>query len=127
MVFILLFGLGGFIIDLFVFLFGFYVNEFILMSIYCGDISWLGFWIIFFWGWFIGYGLMMVILVSWILRGRMIWEIIVVIGIIVFIIIIFWFIILGGLGVFYELMNFGFILDVLSEFGMLVVMIVIIG
>ena len=47
MAFILLFGPGGFIIDSFVSSFGFYVNEFILMSTYRGDTSWLGSWTIF--------------------------------------------------------------------------------
>ena len=41
MAFILLFGPGGFIIDSFVSSFGFYVNEFIPMSTYRGDTSWL--------------------------------------------------------------------------------------
>ena len=70
MAFILLFGPGGFIIDSFVSSFGFYVNEFIPMSTYRGDTSWLGSWTIFFWGWFIGYGPMMAILVSRISRGE---------------------------------------------------------
>ena len=47
MAFILLFGPGGFIIDSFVSSFGFYVNEFIPMSTYRGDTSWLGSWTIF--------------------------------------------------------------------------------
>ncbi len=50
MAFILLFGPGGFIMDSFVSSFGFYVNEFIPMSTYRGDTSWLGSWTIFFLG-----------------------------------------------------------------------------
>ncbi|MFB5094947.1 BCCT family transporter, partial [Bacillus cereus] len=118
---------GGFIIDSFVSSFGFYVNEFIPMSTYRGDASWLGSWTIFFWGWFIGYGPMMAILVSRISRGRTIREIIVAIGIIAPIITTFWFTILGGSGVFYELMNPGSISDALSEFGMPAAMIAITG
>ncbi|PED03765.1 BCCT transporter [Bacillus cereus] len=127
MAFILLFGPGGFIIDSFVSSFGFYVNEFIPMSTYRGDASWLGSWTIFFWGWFIGYGPMMAILVSRISRGRTIREIIVAIGIIAPIITTFWFTILGGSGVFYELMNPGSISDALSESGMPAAMIAITG
>ncbi|KAB2492080.1 BCCT family transporter [Bacillus cereus] len=127
MAFILLFGPGGFIIDSFVSSFGFYVNEFIPMSTYRGDTSWLGSWTIFFWGWFIGYGPMMAILVSRISRGRTIREIIVAIGIIAPIITTFWFTILGGSGVFYELMNPGSISDALSESGMPAAMIAITG
>ncbi|MFP3394544.1 BCCT family transporter, partial [Brevibacillus sp. SIMBA_076] len=77
--------------------------------------AWLGSWTIFFWGWFIGYGPMMAILVSRISRGRTIREIIVAIGIIAPIITTFWFTILGGSGVFYELMNPGSISTALSE------------
>ena len=47
MVFVLLCGPGGFIIDAFVSSFGFYVNEFIPMSTYRGDTGWLGSWTIF--------------------------------------------------------------------------------
>ncbi|MES9784034.1 BCCT family transporter [Bacillus thuringiensis] len=106
---------------------GFYVSEFIPMSTYRGDTSWLGSWTIFFWGWFIGYGPMMAILVSRISRGRTIREIIVAIGIIAPIITTFWFTILGGSGVFYELMNPGSISDALSESGMPAAMIAITG
>ena len=125
MAFVLLFGPGGFIIDSFVSSFGFYIHEFIPISTYRGDTGWLGSWTIFFWGWFIGYGPMMAILVSRISRGRTIREIIVAIGIIAPIITTFWFTILGGSGVFYELMKPGSISVALSESGMPAAMIAI--
>lgn len=60
-------------------------------------------------------------------KRRTIREIIVAIGIIAPIITTFWFTILGGSGVFYELMNPRSISDALSESGMPAAMIAITG
>ncbi|MFC7060839.1 BCCT family transporter [Halobacillus seohaensis] len=117
MIFILIFGPGGFIINNFVSSFGFYVDQFIPMSTFRGDNDWLSLWTVFFWGWFIGYGPMMAILVSRISRGRTIREIIVSVSIIAPVISTFWFTILGGSGIFFELQNPGSISEALSEAG----------
>lgn len=123
--FVLLFGPGGFIIDSFISSFGFYVDNFIEMSTFRADESWLGFWTVFFWGWFIGYGPMMAILVSRISRGRSIRQIIVAIAIIAPVVTTFWFTVVGGSGIFYELQEAGSVSTQLNEGGMPAAMIAI--
>ncbi|WP_101842290.1 BCCT family transporter [Halobacillus sp. Marseille-P3879] len=117
MIFILLFGPGGFILNHFIPSFGHYVDQFIPMSTFRGDQEWLSLWTVFFWGWFIGYGPMMAILVSRISRGRTIREIIVAVSIFAPIISTFWFTILGGSGIFFELNNPGSVSNALNEAG----------
>jgi glycine betaine transporter len=125
MAFVLLFGPGAFIIDSFIASFGTYVNKFIPISTYRGDTGWLSYWTVFFWGWFIGYGPMMAILVSRISRGRTIREIILAVGVIAPVITAFWFSVLGGSGIFYEIQNPGSVSTALSNFGMPAAMIAI--
>ncbi|WP_079528526.1 BCCT family transporter [Halobacillus hunanensis] len=117
MIFIVIFGPGGFIIDHFVSSFGVYIDQFIPMSTFRGDSDWLSLWTVFFWGWFIGYGPMMAILVSRISRGRTIREIIVAISIFAPVISTFWFTILGGSGIFFELQNPGSVSEALNAAG----------
>ncbi|MBN8236135.1 BCCT family transporter [Halobacillus kuroshimensis] len=117
MIFIVIFGPGGFIIDHFVSGFGYYVDQFIPMSTYRGDEGWLSLWTVFFWGWFIGYGPMMAILVSRISRGRTIREIIVAVSVFAPVISTFWFTVLGGSGIFFELENPGSVSNALNEAG----------
>ncbi|MHA7139446.1 BCCT family transporter [Rossellomorea arthrocnemi] len=123
--FVLLFGPGGFIIDSFVSSFGYYVDHFIQISTFRSDTSWLGSWTVFFWGWFIGYGPMMAILVSRISRGRTIRQIILAIAIIAPIVTTFWFTVVGGSGIFYELQNPGSVSQELMSGGMPAAMIAI--
>ncbi|WP_173918470.1 BCCT family transporter [Halobacillus sp. Marseille-Q1614] len=117
MVFILIVGPGGFIVNHFISSFGLYVDQFIPMSTYRGDADWLSLWTVFFWGWFIGYGPMMAILVSRISRGRTIREIIVAVSIFAPVISAFWFTILGGSGIFFELQNPGSVSEALNAAG----------
>ncbi|SEA73219.1 choline/carnitine/betaine transport [Thalassobacillus cyri] len=117
MLFVLLFGPGGFIIDYFISSFGFYVQEFIPMSTFRADEEWLSLWTVFFWGWFIGYGPMMAILVSRISRGRTIREIILAISIMAPVISAFWFTVLGGSGIFFEMETAGSVSEALNEAG----------
>lgn len=123
--FVLIFGPGGFILDSFISSFGFYVSNFIEISTYRGDKGWLGGWTVFFWGWFIGYGPMMAILVSRISRGRTIRQIIGAIAIIAPIVTTFWFTVVGGSGIFYELQNPGSVSAELTSGGMPAAMIAI--
>ena len=123
--FVLLFGPGGFIVDSFISSFGFYVDHFIQVSTFRSDKSWLGSWTVFFWGWFIGYGPMMAILVSRISRGRTIRQIILAIAIIAPIVTTFWFTVVGGSGIFYELQNPGSVSQELTSGGMPAAMIAI--
>ncbi|MFC7319465.1 BCCT family transporter [Halobacillus campisalis] len=117
MAFILIFGPGGFIINHFLPAFGHYVDQFVPMSTFRGDQDWLSLWTVFFWGWFIGYGPMMAILVSRISRGRTIREIIVAVSIFAPVISTFWFTILGGSGIFFEMQNPGSVSDALNAAG----------
>lgn len=118
MIAMLILGPTMFIIDLFVASEGFYIQNFLSMSLYRFDQSWLGSWTIFFWGWFIGYGPMMAIFISRISRGRTIRELIVAVSIIAAIVSNFWFTVVGGSGIFYEMQNPGSVSTALNENGM---------
>lgn len=115
---ILLVGPGGFIIDSFLSGFGTYVRDFTVLSLYRGDQGWLGWWTVFFWGWFLGYGPMMAVFISRISRGRSIREIILAVGVIAPIVTNFWFSVLGGSGIYYELANPGSVSKALTDAGL---------
>ncbi|SDY13815.1 BCCT family transporter [Salimicrobium album] len=115
--FVLIFGPGLFIINQYVAGFGHYLQQFLEMSTYRDDRGWLGAWTVFFWGWFIGYGPMMAILVSRISRGRSIRQIILSISVLAPVISAFWFTVLGGSGIHFELENPGVISGPLAEAG----------
>ena len=122
---VLLLGPGGFIIDTFIASSGVHLQEFMGMSTFRGDSEWLGAWTIFFWGWFIGYGPMMAIFISTISRGRTIRELVVTVAVIAPIVTSFWFTVVGGSGIFYELAQPGIISDALNSAGMPAAMIAI--
>ncbi len=115
---ILLFGPGGFIIDSFLSGFGTYIKEFPTLTLYRGDLGWLGWWTVFFWGWFLGYGPMMAVFISRISKGRSIREIVFAVGVIAPIVTNFWFSVLGGSGIFYELANPGSVSKALNDAGL---------
>ncbi|UOQ50475.1 BCCT family transporter [Gracilibacillus caseinilyticus] len=118
MVAMLILGPTLFIIDLFIGSQGFYLQNFLTMSLYRVDQGWLGYWTIFFWGWFIGYGPMMAIFMSRISRGRTIRQLIIAVSIIAPIVSNFWFTVVGGSGIFYEMQNGGSVSTALNESGM---------
>ncbi|ALX49289.1 BCCT family transporter [Lentibacillus amyloliquefaciens] len=115
---ILLIGPTLFIIDAFIGGTGTYLQNFFAMNFYRGDNAWLGSWTIFFWGWFIGYGPMLIIFISRISRGRTIRELIIAVSIVAPLVTNFWFSVIGGTGVFYEMENPGSISGALNEAGM---------
>jgi glycine betaine transporter len=115
---ILIIGPGGFIIDAFLSSFGNYLKDFTVISLYRGDSGWLGWWTVFFWGWFLGYGPMMAVFISRISRGRTIREIVMAVGILAPIASNFWFTVLGGSGIYYELATPGSISNALKEAGL---------
>ncbi len=115
---ILLVGPGGFIIDSFMTSFGTYIREFSVLTLYRGDQGWLGWWTVFFWGWFLGYGPMMAVFISRISKGRSIREIVFAVGVIAPIVTNFWFSVLGGSGIFYELANPGSVSKALNDAGL---------
>lgn len=84
-----------------------YVQNFFTLSAYRGDESWLSGWTIFFFAWFLGYGPMMAIFVTRISRGRTIRQLVTAVAVVAPIISTFWFTVVGGTGIFQEMMNPG--------------------
>lgn len=115
---ILILGPAAFIFDSFLGTMGFYVQEFFYMSLYRGDQAWLAWWTVFFWGWFIGYGPMMAIFIARISRGRTIRELAIAMAIIAPLVTNFWFTVVGGSGIFFEINEPGVISNALAEGGM---------
>ncbi|MBL1376482.1 BCCT family transporter [Zobellella sp. CGMCC 1.18722] len=118
MVFILLFGPTAFIIDAYLHAFGTYLEQFIPMATFRADPAWLDWWTVFFWGWFLGYGPLMAMFVARISRGRTVRQIIMLISIIAPIITCFWFTIIGGSGLAFELANPGSISGPFTGFNL---------
>ena len=85
-----------------------YLGEFFGLAMYRGDAGlfgapgWLGWWTVFFWGWFLGYGPLMAIFIARVSRGRSIRSIILMLSIAAPIITNFWFTIIGGTGIALE-------------------------
>ncbi|WP_226578576.1 BCCT family transporter [Halobacillus litoralis] len=111
-------GPTAFIINSFIGAEAFQIQNFVRMSLYRGDSGWLGYWTVFFWGWFLGFGPAMAMFISRISRGRSIRELILAVAIIAPIVSNFWFAAVGGSGLFYELENPGSISNALNETGM---------
>lgn len=118
MLFILLFGPTSFIIDGYIQGFGLYLHNFIPMATFRGDPGWLNWWTVFFWGWFLGYGPLMAMFVARISRGRTIRQMILLISVVAPIITCFWFTIVGGSGLSFELDNPGVISEPFTGFNL---------
>jgi len=101
--FMLLAGPTGFIFKGFINGLGTYVANFVPMALYRGDTGWLGWWTVFFWGWFLGYGPLMAMFISRVSRGRSIRGIIIMVSIVAPLVTNFWFTIVGGSGIAMEL------------------------
>ena len=92
-----------------------YLTHFFDMTLYRGDAGvfgdpgWLGWWTVFFWGWFMGYGPLMAIFISRVSRGRSIRQIIIMLSVVAPILTNFWFTIIGGSGIFFEIAQPGII------------------
>ena len=125
MVFILAAGPTAFIIDSFVQSSGVYLSNFVAMATYRADTAWLDSWTVFFWGWFIGYGPAMAMFIARISNGRKIRELIIAVAIIAPIVTNFWFTIIGGTGLAFELANPGVISGPFEGFNMSAVLMTI--
>jgi glycine betaine transporter len=68
-----------------------------------GDAGWLGWWTVFFWGWFLGYGPLMAIFIARVSRGRSVRAIVLMLSIIAPLVTMMWFTIVGGTGLGLEL------------------------
>ncbi|MCK0473245.1 BCCT family transporter [Halalkalibacter sp. APA_J-10(15)] len=115
---ILIIGPTMFLIDSFISAQAFQLQHFFEMNLYRGDQAWLGYWTIFFWGWFLGYAPMMAIFISKISRGRTIRELIVAVSIMAPLVSNFWFAVVGGTGLSHELNHPGSISNPLGDGGM---------
>ncbi len=124
---ILLIGPGGFIINTFTQAMGTYLKDFTTLSLFRGDTGWLSWWTVFFWGWFIGYGPLMAVLVARISRGRTIRELMIAVGVIAPLATHFWFTILGGSGIFFEMNDPGVISGPLNEAGLPAALLAVVG
>ena len=82
-----------------------------------GD-PWLGWWTVFFWGWFLGYGPMMAIFISRVSRGRSIRSIMLMLIVVAPIVTKFWFTIVGGTGLAFEIENPGAISKAFEGFNL---------
>ncbi|HSF94421.1 MAG TPA: BCCT family transporter [Thermohalobaculum sp.] len=86
-----------------------YLGSFFDLAMYRGDAGlfgepgWLGWWTVFFWGWFLGYGPLMAMFIARVSRGRSIRAIIIMLSIIAPLATNFWFTIVGGTGIAFEL------------------------
>ncbi len=116
--FILVFGPTGFIFEGFFNGFGIYLENFFQMATFREDEQWLSWWTVFFWGWFLGYGPLMAMFVARISRGRTIRQMVLMISIVAPIITCFWFTIIGGSGLQFELMNPGVISEPFAGMNM---------
>ena len=118
MIFILIFGPTAFIIDSYLHSFGIYLDKFIPMATFRARPCWLDWWTVFFWGWFLGYGPLMAMFVARISRGRTIRQMVLMISIVAPVITCFWFTIVGGSGLAFELANPGVISEPFTGFNL---------
>lgn len=118
MLFILIFGPTKFIIDAYVQSLGNYIQNLIPMATFRADEAWLSAWTIFFWGWFLGYGPLMAIFVARVSRGRTVRELILAVSIFAPLMTMFWFTIVGGAGLSYEIEQAGSISTAFKGFNL---------
>lgn len=122
--FILLVGPTVFILSHFVSAMGVYLQNFMPMALHrgeaglFGETAWLSGWTIFFWAWFIGYGPMMAIFIARISRGRTIRSLVFTLCGVAPLATHFWFTILGGSGLAFELDNPGAVSDAFEGFDL---------
>jgi len=113
LVFILVAGPSLFIFSSFFSGLATHLGSFFSLALYRGDAGlfgeagWLGWWTVFFWGWFLGYGPLMAIFIARVSRGRSIRSIVVMLSIVAPLVTMIWFTIVGGTGLGLELANPG--------------------
>ena len=103
---------------------GVYLSNFFPMAMYRGEAGlfgepgWLGWWTVFFWGWFLGYGPLMAVFVARISRGRSIRSIIILLSLVAPLVTNFWFTIVGGTGISMELTQAGSVATAFEGFNL---------
>ncbi|KAF0676693.1 BCCT family transporter [Profundibacterium mesophilum] len=124
LIFMLVFGPTAFIFESYVAGFATYITEFFDMALYrgeagvFGDPGWLGWWTVFFWGWFMGYGPLMAMFIARISRGRSIRAIVIMLSLVAPVITTFWFTIVGGSGIAFELAEAGSVSEAFEGFDL---------
>ena len=118
MLYILLVGPTNFVINGYLQGVGTMLDNFIPMSTYRGDEGWLSWWTVFFWGWFLGYGPMMAIFISRISRGRTIRQLVMTHSVMAPLVTCFWFTIVGGTGVAFEVADPGSVSKAFEGFNL---------
>lgn len=124
LLFMLLAGPTAFILSSFFSGFSTYITDFFGMALYRGDAAvfgdpgWLGWWTVFFWGWFMGYGPLMAMFIARISRGRSIRSIIIMLSLVAPVVTTFWFTIVGGSGIAFELANPGSVSTAFEGFNL---------
>ncbi|WP_110598501.1 BCCT family transporter [Salinicola lusitanus] len=103
---ILLFGPTQFLVDSWFQGFGTYLGHFFEMSTMTtvtASPSWMKWWTVFFFAWFVGFAPPMAIFVTRISRGRTVREMIIATAVMAPVVTTVWFTLLGGSGIFYQL------------------------
>lgn len=124
LLFMLVAGPTVFIFSSFVEGMGVYLGSFFDLALYRGDAGlfgepgWLGWWTVFFWGWFLGYGPLMAMFIARVSRGRSIRAIIIMLAIVAPIVTNFWFTIVGGTGIAFELGEAGTVSTAFEGFNL---------
>jgi len=118
MAYILIFGPTNFIFNGYIQGVGSMIDNFIPMATYRGDEGWLSWWTVFFWGWFLGYGPMMAIFIARISRGRTIRQLVTTVSIIAPLTTCFWFTIVGGSGLAFEIAEPGSVSSAFEGFNL---------
>ena len=122
--FIFAVGPTGFILSHFASGLSTYAGDFLPMALHRGEASmfgesgWLSAWTLFFWAWFIGYGPMMAIFIARISRGRSIRALVFTLCGLAPLATHFWFTILGGSGLAFELENPGAVSEAFEGFNL---------
>lgn len=120
---VLILGPTAFIFEQFGNGFASYLVHFNQLALTDGDPQWNQWWTWFFWGWFIGFAPVIAIFVARISSGRSVRELICAVAIGAPIVTNFWFTVLGGTGIYFELMTPGSISDPLAASGLPAVLI----
>jgi len=95
-----------------------HAQEFLPMALYRGDEQWLGYWTLFFFGWFLGFGPMMAVFFARISRGRTVRDIYVGATVVPSVVTMAWFTALGGTGIWLEQRTPGAITGPYAEDGL---------
>lgn len=107
-----------YVVDLFLQASAVHVREFVPMTLFRGDEEWLGYWTVFFFGWFIGYGPIMAIFIARISKGRTVRQIFVGATVLPAVVTAVWFTALGGSGLWLEQRDPGAISGPYAEHGL---------